>query len=321
MRATIFDRIRRTCERVAGQATLVRIDVDRIRSYASSLPLEKSVNSQLDPTCYYLDRQKDTLSFLLVLDSINFGSGFFPHLRKRPGMSGFFTIATSLNDFYKKDGPLSAEKLAGITTETCFEIFDQDPAREPIRELMAHFSVAMNDLGRYLLDNFNGDFVGLVESAGSSGERLVQFLSQMPYFNDVEPYHDLQVPFYKRAQITVADLALAFKGRGWGKFDDLDQLTIFADNLVPHVLRIDGVLVYDRSLTERIDRGELVPAGSPAEVEIRACAVHAVELIKSAILRSGQSVTSAGLDYLLWNRGHQPNYKAIPRHRTRTVYY
>jgi hypothetical protein len=24
---------------------------------------------------------------------------------------------------------------------------------------------------------------------------------------------------------------------------------------------------------------------------------------------------------LLWNRGQQPFYKAIPRHRTRTVYY
>ena len=30
-------------------------------------------------------------------------------------------------------------------------------------------------------------------------------------------------------------------------FDDLDRLTIFADNLVPHVLRCDGVLVYEES--------------------------------------------------------------------------
>jgi hypothetical protein len=226
-----------------------------------------------------------------------------------------------LNDFYKKNGPLSAEELVGITAGTCCEIFDQDPASETIRELMLHFTVALNDLGRYLLDNCNGDFVRLVESAGSSGARLVQSLSKMPYFNDVEPYHRLEVPFYKRAQITVADLALAFKGQGWGQFDDLDQLTIFADNLVPHVLRIDGILMYDQSLIGRIDGGELIPARSPAEVEIRACAVHAVELIKSAIVRTGQHVTSAGLDYLLWNRGQQPHYKAIPRHRTRTVYY
>ena len=36
---------------------------------------------------------------MLVLDSINFGSGWFPTLRKRPGMSGYFTVASSLDRF------------------------------------------------------------------------------------------------------------------------------------------------------------------------------------------------------------------------------
>jgi len=27
------------------------------------------------------------------------------------------------------------------------------------------------------------------------------------------------------------------------------------------------------------------------------------------------------LDYVLWNRGQEPAYKARPRHRTRSVYY
>jgi hypothetical protein len=318
---SLFERIRRACNEVANRATFIRINYDRIPIYAFSLPLQKAIAPDLDSSSYYLGREKDTLAFLLTLNAINFGSGFFPHLSKRPGMSGFYTIAASLNDFYKKHGPLSAEELAGITTETCFEIFDQDPASEIIRDLMIHFTVALNDLGRYLLDNFNGDFVRSVESAGLSAERLVQSLTIMPYFNDVEPYDNLHVPFYKRAQITVADLAVAFKGQGWGRFDDLDQLTIFADNLVPHVLHVDEILIYDNSLITRINAGELIPAGSPAEVEIRACAIHTVELIKKEIVQAGQTVTSSGLDNLLWNRGQKARYKAIPRHRTRTVYY
>ena len=44
--------------------------------------------------------------------------------------------------------------------------------------------------------------------------------------------------FFKRAQIAAADLALA----GIAPADDLGELTLFADNLVPHVLRVDGVL-------------------------------------------------------------------------------
>ena len=102
-----------------------------------------------------------------------------------------------------------------------------------------------------------------------------------------------------------------------GHFVDLDRLTIFADNLVPHVLRVDGVVSYAPDLLARIEREELIPAGSAEEVEIRACAVHAVELIRNQL----HGVTSMQLDYLLWNRGQARAYKAQPRHRTRTVFY
>lgn len=321
MTETIFDQIRETCENVVGQARHVQINYDRIPTYASSLPVEKAVHPQLDPACHYLGRQEDTLSFLLILDSINFGSGYFPHLRKRPGMSGYFTTAASLNDFYKHNDPLSAEQLAAISVEQCTLIFDQDPANKTIRELMQHFTTALNDLGRYLLNRFNGNFAGLVEAADSSAGRLVQLLRKMPYFSDVEPYQGRAVHFFKRAQIVAADLAVAFQGQAWGHFGDIEQLTIFADNLVPHVLRLDGILKYEEALIARIEAAALIPAGSSEEIEIRASAVHAVELIKKSICDSGQAVTSSQLDYFLWNRGQLPQYKAVPRHRTRTVYY
>ena len=123
------------------------------------------------------------------------------------------------------------------------------------------------------------------------------------------------MPFYKRAQLMAADLWVAFGGRGPGRFHDLERLTIFADNLVPHVLRVDGVLRYERRLAERIDAGELLPPGEE-EREIRACAVHACELIAARL-----GIPARDLDVMLWDRGQQPRYKARPRHRTRTVFY
>jgi hypothetical protein len=90
---------------------------------------------------------------------------------------------------------------------------------------------------------------------------------------------------------------------------------------VPHVLRVDKILLYTEELISRIDSGNLIPAGSMEEIEIRACALHAVEVLKSEIVASGHQATAMGLDYLLWNRGQQPTYKSIPRHRTRTVFY
>jgi hypothetical protein len=262
------------------------------------------------------------VAFFLTLDAVNFGSGYFPHLRKRRGLSGYFTIASSLKDSFESRGPFSAQELTQLKAAECTRIFGQDSQNETVQELMRLFAKALNDLGRFLLERFDGHFTALVEAAGGSADRLVELLIQMPYFNDVEPYHEWNVPFYKRAQLTAADLAIAFEGQGPGRFGDLDRLTIFADNLVPHVLRIDGILCYDDDLAARIDAEELIPAGSPQEVEIRACAVHAVELMAEALRGTGRPVTSMQLDYLLWNRGQAPAYKsAKPRHRTRTAFY
>ena len=317
----IFDRIRRSCRNVADRAGRVRINYSRISAYAASLPVEKVTHPQLDSDYHFLGNQEDTVNFLMTLNAINFGSGYFPHLRKRPGMSGYFTVASSLTDTYERQGALSAEQLAEITVAECIRIFHQDPDNRVARELMHHFSKAFNDLGRFVLTRFHGSFTTLVEAAASSAGRLVQLLTNMPYYNDVAFYDGRDVLFYKRAQISAADLFLAFKGRGWGHFEDLDQMTIFADNLVPHVLRIDGILMYEDALIARINDGRLIPAGSTEEVEIRACALHAVELIKNELTGSGLAVTSPALDNFLWNRGQQPEYKAMPRHRTRCVYY
>jgi hypothetical protein len=143
----------------------------------------------------------------------------------------------------------------------------------------------------------------------------------MPLYRDVARYDGLEVPFYKRAQLTSADLAAAFGGEGPGCFRDLAELTLFADNLVPHVLRREGVLVYAPPLAARIDRGEVIEAGSPEEVELRAASVHAVESCVAESRRLGADLTSQQLDYRLWTRGQRPEYKAHPRHRTRTSYY
>ena len=321
MKLNLLENVRSACKAVAEKANFVRIKHDSLPAYAASLPLEQISAPELDPEKHYLGQGHDTVAFFLTLDTINFGSGYFPHMRKRPGMSGYFTVAASLNDYYKSHGPIGPEKLTQLTARECTEIFNQDPHNEPIQELMQHFAKALNDLGRYLIDCFHGSFIELVEAAGSSIERLVQILIEMPYFQDAASYKNMEVPFYKRAQLTATDLSTAFSGKGPGYFNDLDCMTIFADNLVPHVLRIDNTLIYNADLASRIDKEKLIPQGSPEEIEIRACAVHAVELLKSELLKSEYSVTSMGLDYLLWNRGQQPYYKSFPRHRTRSVFY
>jgi hypothetical protein len=288
----LLDEVRSRCAEIAARARWVRIDVDRLGAIGEAPP------PQLDADRHYLEGSaEDVAAYMLTLDAINFGSGWFPTLRKRPGSSGYFTVAWSLADHWRERGPWSPAKLRSLDAATVATVLGQEPGHE----LMALYAQALRDLGTFL-----GDRTPLeaVAEAGRSAERLAETLAAgMRFFDDSG--------FWKRAQIASDDLALA----GVAEFDDLDRLTIFADNLVPHVLRVDGVLRYDERLAAHIDSGELLRPGEE-EREIRACALHACELIAE---RTG--TPPRVLDMWLWNRGQEPRCKAIPRHRTRTVFY
>ena len=226
------------------------------------------VAATLDPATHYLGHGKDTLTFVLALDAINFGSGYFPEVRKRPGHSGYFTMAAGLNDWFQAEGAPDAARLARLTQADRARIFGQDLGKPAAAELMGLFAKALNDLGALLLARFGGDAARLVESAEHKAEKLVAILRIMPFFDDVEIWHGRKVPFMKRAQLTAADLGLAFEQDGWGRFDDLDRLTIFADNLVPHVLRVDGVLDYDPDLAAQIERSAAADPSSHYDLAV-----------------------------------------------------
>jgi len=289
---SIGDSVRENGAAIAAQARSVRIDVDALEALAPG------PSPELDPNRHYLEGPAgDVADYLLVLDAINFGSGWFPTLRKRVGSSGYFTVAWALADRWRAGAGWTSTQLRAMRTEEVADTLGQ--ARD--HELMALFAQALRELGRFLAGRRALD---VVADARGSALRLAELLS-----SGMTMWHDKG--FYKRAQIVGSDLALG----GVAEFGDLDALTIFADNLVPHVLRCEAVLVYDDRLAAHIDAGRLVRPG-PQEREIRGCAVHACALIAK---RTG--MTERDIDNALWYRGQRPEYKARPRHRCRTIYY
>jgi hypothetical protein len=293
--SSVVDQIREDCAWVAARADHVHIRGERVAGYAASLP-DPAPATQPDP---------GDPAFWLTLDAINFGSGWFPTLRKPRGRSGYFTIHDGLHRRFDTKGPWTAGDLDVLKAGEIAATLNQDPEHE----LMSLFAASLNDLGERLLMECEGSFQMAI---GGSAVDLVERVSGWSCFADSSPYRDRQISFLKRAQIAAADLAR----NGLANYEDLDRLTTFADNLVPHVLRLDGVLEFEPRLTARIEREELIEHGSPEEVEIRACAVHAVELIAQATGRA-----PAELDQLLWERGGRPEYKARPRHRSRCTAY
>jgi Potential Queuosine, Q, salvage protein family len=257
----------------------------------------------LDPGLHFLDGpQADVAAYLLTLDAVNFGSGWSPTLRKRRGadgqpVSGSFTVAWALADRFRAAGPWSNAQLRAMRAEEIAGVLGQPGDHE----LMALFAQALRELGTFLGERHALD---LVAQAGGSAVGLAELVSGgMAMWRDAG--------FYKRAQILASDLALA----GVADLHDVDALTIFADNLVPHVLRCEGVLVLDERLAAHIDAGRLLRPG-PQERELRAAAVHACVAIAR---RTG--MTERDVDNALWSAGQRPEYKARPRPRCRTVFY
>ena len=311
----IVDQIRTECARVAGAATHVRINHDRIPDYGRSLqqqrsPAERSLAQQKPAVRLGGLARERAAAYWLTLNSVNFGSGWFPTLLKMPGMTGYRTIKAGIDRRFKDDGPWGAQKLQRITMAEISTLMMQ----QPDHPLMPLFKASMRDLGAHIETDFDGHFTNVIEAAGQHAVQLVEMLGTWECFADVSQYQGRDVPFLKRAQIAAADLQRA----GAASWTDVDRLTLFADNLVPHVLRLDGILSFDDALLEQIAQQQLIEHGSSQEVEYRACALHAVELIADA---TDRALSPAVIDELLWNRGQQTHYKAVPRPRSRSTAY
>jgi len=313
----LCERVRTSCRRVSDAATLVTIDdaalerlIDRLDLGPGESDSERSSNEVVVDS-ELREEEHAPAMLVLALDAINFGSGYHDIVRKRPGLSGSRTMAMSLEEYVGWTGPLTPGRLQHITVSDCSQIFGQELDDGALEELMVLFAAALVDLGEWL-DVVGGIGDVLARTQGSA-EAFAERLTEIPFYRDVEQYEGKPVAFYKRAQITAADLSRRIRT---SLFGDLHRLTAFADNLVPHVLRVEGAIDVDAELAAAIRAGILLDPGSDAEVEIRAAGVECVERLAA---RTG--LMAMDLDAALWQRGSLPQMKATPRHRARSVFY
>lgn len=296
------DEVRAGCAWVAERARSVRIDESAIEAHAAGLVGGGELgefSSAADP--------EGAAAFAICMNAINFGSGWWPTIRKRPGHSGYATMAAGVEERFAEAGPWTAAELVAMDAETIAAVVDQE-AGHP---LMAQFAAALRDVGEHLQAEQGGRYRGVVESADSI-PALAGILANWDSFADASEYEGRRIPFFKRAQLAAADLHRA----GVADLPGVERLTAFADNLVPHVLRVDGILQLDPSLTDRIEAERLLVHSSPEEIELRACAVQAIELLAVAA-----GLSPADIDAVLWNRGRSRRYKSLPRPRCRSTSY
>lgn len=325
MTISFTNHIRRSAAQVAAQARFVRLNASAIAPYTRDL----LQNRQAQMTA--LDMQTlggghtaaDKAAYALALDVINFGSGYFELARQSGVALEYADLALHLRRGFDNHGWQDETIWAKITPADCHAVFHIPAGAHPrLDELMVLFARHLNEAGIRLAADYGGRAIQLLQAAGNSAVNLAAHVGAWDGFRDVASYRGFDVPIFKRAQIFAADIWLALRGSGMADFDDIERLTIFADNMVPHVLRHAGVLSYDDALAARIDGGDEIKAGSEEETELRAVAIHAVELMRDAAHDMGRTdICAVNLDHILWNRGYEDDLIALPRHRTLTVWY
>jgi hypothetical protein len=313
---------------VVEQARQVRLDLERIEALAARWA---QGGWRLPPwytELHFNDGTERTLNWMLLVDAMNFcfwgepGQPRWAVEYKGETYNGYMAEAASLMRALDEGFPVwDAAYLADLREADLRQVFRPAPGTPEI-PLFQERLANSREVGRVLLERYGGQFARAVEAAGRNAVALAwRIIEDFPSFNDVSTYAGAEARFYKRAQICVADIAGTFGGEGWGALSDLDQLTIFADYKLPQVLRHEGILVYSVDLAERIDRLELLPPGSPAEVEIRAATIWAGELLRRVLGAHGIAALASEIDYYLWTVSQTMPADVRPYHRTRTIYY
>ena len=103
----LTDQVRETCRSIAESARFVSIDLDRLGASTRGAAGAPDADDFVEGT------PADVADYVLTLDSINFGSGWFPTLRKRPGHVGVLHRGVVLADRWRAAGPWSASTNYG----------------------------------------------------------------------------------------------------------------------------------------------------------------------------------------------------------------
>ncbi len=269
-----------------------------------------------------------TANVVLLLDALNFCFWGEPgHSRwqvewRGRTLDGFAALMAALVRALDEGRPVwDARYLAALDDAELGAILRPAPGSATIPLFAARLAHA-REVGRVLLERYDGTFAQVAEAADGSAVELTHTLARdFRSFDDVVAWHGYTIRFYKRAQICVADLRATVTDAPWARFRDMERLTAFADYKLPQVLRWQGALVYAPELAARVDGYAPVAAGSDAEIEIRAATIWAVELLRRALMERGVARTASEIDQRLWMESQHASPDMHPYHRTRTIYY
>ncbi|KAL0206569.1 hypothetical protein P9112_001876 [Eukaryota sp. TZLM1-RC] len=334
---SITDKVKASAALIAERSQDVSIDEESVTELANVLA-EAHISSNISPASWREHElhpchltTNDLVNYIFVLDSLNFSfwnDDLTPYtvLYKGTLQKGYWGLCAALNRALDENIPIiSPSYYSQVDKETLIHVFRPSDSSKPIPMLEERLEI-LHENGGILCSKYKGCFTNVLNQCNQSAIKLIQLVvAEFPSFNDSCHFGDEVVYFMKRAQILVADLWGCFSGSPPAQFDDISELTMFADYRVPQILASIGILSYTFELKNVLSSGKLLVHGSTQECEIRGCAIHAVEMVRQKIEEKvNESLPSVLIDFYLWDLAKETSETSENRaltHRTRTVFY
>ncbi|KXX77081.1 hypothetical protein MMYC01_206319 [Madurella mycetomatis] len=283
-------------------------------------------------------RDETTVAFIFTMDLLNFSfwseksdAERFAIEYRGKRWTGYWSLVAALQRALDEGIPMTDSHFwqdeEECTLDTLKQVFRSCTNEE--MPMLVERLACLREAGKVLYERYQCHPVNLIEAANGSAAALVNLLARdFSCFRDEHVFEGRRKPirFLKRAQILVADLWACFEGEEYGEFRDIDKITMFADYRLPQILSSMGCLSYSPKLGMAIRDKEDIPSGGSWEMQLRACSIWCVELIRREILREhpGASVNAILIDFFLYDtmkEMEKNGQESVPHHRTRSIWY
>ncbi|KAK3361051.1 hypothetical protein B0T24DRAFT_539945 [Lasiosphaeria ovina] len=283
-------------------------------------------------------KDEATVAFIFTVDLLNFSfwsekpdADRFAVSYRDKRWTGYWSLVAALQRALDEGIPITDSHFWQDEEECTLDVLKHvfrsstDEEMPLLKERLA----CLREAGTVLYQKYKCHPVNLISEANGSAAALVNLLARdFRCFRDEHRFEGRRKPirFLKRAQILVADLWACFEGTSYGAFQDIDKITMFADYRVPQILNSMGCLAYSPPLDAAVRAKREIPQGRSWEMQLRACSIWCVELIRREILKQhpGTKINAVLIDFFLYDtmkKMELEGLESIPHHRTRSIWY
>jgi len=183
----------------------------------------------------------------------------------------------------------------------------------------------LNNVGDTLVTKYGGDWINFIDDGPKklydNGEGLVERLVRdFKRFDDHSIFENEKVYFLKLAQLAFWGIHRELSKRHF-YIEDMENMTAFADYIIPVALESFGIVKYSSGLKENIDSGILIDKDSIEEIEIRSTSIYVTAKLTELLnnyKNEEEKIIIPQLDFKLWTDFHADEK---PHHLTKTIMY